>query len=194
MVGYPLDFIGHVCSRITFSSHQLRVTSIGLLFLFLTISDAIYLPMTIYDFITIFLQLPIVPSAYLCRFRTFILKTLQLIVTHFIPVYLIIMFLTGIHFKLRGQRNRVAVSTRRERSQRQMLILMISSVVYFSVCTLPYSLIRAVTIPLGSGSVNGFVVSIWSLLLTANFSYNFFIHCLMSHLFREFPVVPETSQ
>jgi hypothetical protein len=72
MVIYSLGFTGHICSLITFSSKQLRVTSTGLLFVCLGISDALYLSMTIYDFITITLHLPIMPSAYLCRFRTFI--------------------------------------------------------------------------------------------------------------------------
>jgi hypothetical protein len=71
---YPLALIGHSCSLLTFSHKSLRNNSNGLLFIFLTISDILYQSMSIHDFIVAVLQVPIIRSAYLCRFRTFILN------------------------------------------------------------------------------------------------------------------------
>jgi hypothetical protein len=70
----PLGFIGHVCSLITFSSKTLSLTSTALLFIFLALSDIVYLFMYIYDFIAITLQVPTVSNINLCHFRTFILN------------------------------------------------------------------------------------------------------------------------
>ncbi|CAF1542569.1 unnamed protein product [Rotaria sordida] len=73
---FPLGFIGHILSLVTFSSQTLRVTSTGFLFICLTLSDIIYQLMSINDFIIQVLRVPTSKSVYLCRLRTFILNFL----------------------------------------------------------------------------------------------------------------------
>ncbi len=68
LLTFPLGFIGHICSLVTFSSKSLRTTSTRLLFIFLTLSDIIYQLMLIFDFITQNLQVSITNSVYICRF------------------------------------------------------------------------------------------------------------------------------
>jgi hypothetical protein len=69
----------------------------------------------------------------------------QSIITYFILSCLMIVCLVGIHFKMRVQRTVVVTLVRKGRVQRQMLILMISSVVCFAIYTLPYSIYRIVS-------------------------------------------------
>lgn len=73
LLSSPLGFLGHVCSLSTFLSKTLRRTSIGLLFIFLSLSDVLYLAVGIYDFIALILKIPTLSSLHLCRFRMFTL-------------------------------------------------------------------------------------------------------------------------
>ena len=79
IVTFTLGLIGHSCSLLTFSQHELRATSTTLLFLTITLSDLSYQLMSLYDFILITLGLPQLSPYYipLCRFRTFILNFTQ---------------------------------------------------------------------------------------------------------------------
>lgn len=69
----PFGFLGHTCSLITFSSKTLRTTSTGFLFIFLTLSDTLYISVMIPDFLQE-ISIQIVRSEELCRFRTFALN------------------------------------------------------------------------------------------------------------------------
>jgi hypothetical protein len=268
----PLGFIGHVCSLITFSSKTLSLTSTALLFIFLALSDIVYLFMYIYDFIAITLQVPTVSNVNLCHFRTFILNfstftaswilvlialdrfirarfpfrqarlctrkvavcavgilyicaiaftyhvlqpelafvipgtnlcqptrfpptsysiffynvwpSLQLILTYFIPSGLMILCAIGSYTKVNAQQNMMGPSRRREKLQRQMLILMISSISCFIIFTWPFSIFLIVSIHFGI-SLSSIQANILSIFLSINYCYNFYIHCLTSRLFRQ---------
>jgi hypothetical protein len=123
-------------------------------------------------------------TPYILFYRN-IWPTIQLIIIYLIPTCLMIMSLIGIQVKMHGQQNLVAAPTRREKLQRQMLILMISSVACFSLCTLPYSILRAIIVRFGPSSTTAIPDSVTTILLTMNYSCNFYIHCLTSRLFRE---------
>jgi hypothetical protein len=269
----PVGFIGHICSLITFLSKTLRVSSIGILFIFLTLSDALYLLIFIRDFIVISVEVSTLQNTDLCRFRTFILnfstftsswvlvliatdrlvrtrfpyrqarfctrkvaawslailcvcsalltshvlqpeftfKTpgsnlcgparspptcysifyyntwpiLQLFITYLIPICWMIFCLIGICSKVRVQATLVIASTRRENLQRQMLILMISSVTCFAITTLPSAIYRIVYFYVGDSSSNLLETNTLMDILNMNSSYNFYLHCLASRLFRE---------
>ena len=71
MVMSPFGFIGHACSLLTFANKTLRATSTGFLFIFLTLSDILYLSVAVPEFIQE-LNISIVRSETLCRFRAFI--------------------------------------------------------------------------------------------------------------------------
>ena len=269
----PLGFLGHICSLITFSSKTLRQTSTGVLFICLTISDILYLSISIRDFITFTAKWPTIQNVYLCRVRTFIVSfstvtsawllvlialdrwvrahfphrqarlctpkvaacfvavmsvcstlfachvlqpeftftapgsalcgpprspstsysvfyydtwpILQLPVTYLIPSFVMIICSLNVYSKVRTQRTLLAASIRKERMQRQMLILMISSVVCFAVCTIPYAIYRIVYLRSAANTISPIVTNTVSTLMNSNYCYNFYIHCLTSHLFRE---------
>jgi hypothetical protein len=110
---------------------------------------------------------------------------LQVFIIYIAPACLLIVGMIGIYSKVDGQRNLVARSTRRERLQRQMLILMISSISCFIICTILYTVHRIIYLRLGTNSETTLLVSIFSIFLNMNYSYNFYINCLTSKLFRE---------
>ena len=267
-----LGFLGHAFSLITFSAKNLRLTSAGLLFICLTLSDTLYLAVSIRDFLTFTLQLPTLRSEHLCRFRTFMLSFaavtsawilvliamdrfvrtrfpyqqarictpkvaggsvagvclcsslfachvlqpsfsfstpgmnlcgparlpptpyslfyynvwpfLQLIATYFIPSCLMTVALICIYSKVRTQRILAMGSTRREKLQRQMLVLMISSVVCFAGSAVPYAVYRIIYLRSGI-SPSLVLANAVSTLLNLNYCGNFYVHCLTSQLFRE---------
>jgi hypothetical protein len=269
----PLGFLGHACSLITFSAKPLRQTSTRFLFICLTLSDLLYLIISILDFITLTLLMPIIRNDHLCRFRIFIINVttvtsswflvliavdrlirarfpyrqarlctrkiamfsvciitifsalftchilrsevaytsqvsqicgpapfpftayslfyykiwpiIQLLVTYFIPSCVMIICVAGVHSKLRAQRTQIAASIRKEKLQRQMLILMISSVACFAICTIPYSIEIIVFLRSGSYTTGGIELYLFTALRNVNYSYNFYIHCLTSKLFRQ---------
>lgn len=267
----PFGFIGHTCSLITFSSKTLRVTSIGFLFICLTISDLLYLFFFICDFLQD-INVSILRSEELCRSRAFVINfssvtsawllvliaidrlirirfpfrharlctrkmaacmtamiclyaivftyhvlqrhfafssrtsircgpvrsppteysifyyntwpTLQLIVTYVLPGTLMILILIGIYTKMRERQTVFVGLTRREKQQRQMLILMISSVAWFLICTLPCGIFRIITQRSGITPSTLLVTDILEIFRNMNYCYNFYIHCLTSQLFR----------
>ena len=269
----PWGLIGHVSSLITFSSRTLRLTSTGFLFICLTLSDVLYLLMSIRDILVQAFSVSILISAHLCRFRSFIINfsattsswllvlialdrlirtrfpfqqaqictrkvaaysvivvcicsavltsyvlhsefaytdtltnwcgparspvtsythfyfnvsgILQSFITFIIPICLIILCMIGIYSKVHVQQTTIGTSVRRERLQRQMLIMMISSVACFAICAVPYALHRIIYLRLGTTPTTTLEVSIFSIFLNMNYSYNFYIHCLASKLFRE---------
>ncbi len=269
----PLGFIGHICSLITFLSKTLSLTSTGFLFIFLTLSDAMYLLIFIRDFLVIAVGVPTLQSTDLCRFRTFILnfstftsswilvlistdrfirtcfpyqqarvctrkvaawslaavcvvsalqtchvlqpqfafKTpgtnlcgpartpptsysifyyniwpmFQLIITYIVPICVMIFCMIAIYYKVRVQRTVAMAVTRKENIQRQMLILMISNVACFSIFTLPSAIYRIIGFNLSTISTNLLIVNTLNDLLNMNYSFNFYVYCLTSRLFRE---------
>lgn len=268
----PLGFVGHACSLITFLSKTLRITSVGFLFICLTISDVLYLSMSTYEFLQD-VDVPVLRSEHVCRFYTFILNfstftsawllvliaidrlvrvrfpfrqgrlctrkvaaimatficicatvythhvlqpefaftsrtgnrcgplrsppttysifytnvwpIIQLVFTYILPSVSIIFSVIGIYSKMRVRQNAVVASMRREKQQRQMLILMISSVTWFIVCTLPFGLFRIVTQRTESTSVIRVIDDVLDVLRNMNYCFNFYIHCLTSELFRK---------
>jgi hypothetical protein len=112
-------------------------------------------------------------------------SVLQLLITYLIPICWIIFCLIGIYSKVRAQATLTNASTRRENLQRQMLILMISSVTCYTVSTLPSAMYRFCYLYLVGSSSSLLVTNILMDLLNMNYSYNFYLHCLTSRLFRE---------
>lgn len=273
VVTAPLGFIGHTCSFITFSSKSLRETSTGLLFLFLTSSDALYQLMFIYDFLVQTLQITTTYNIHVCRFRTFIFgfsnatsawllvlialdrfirarylhiqaslctrkvacyivcamcictaalnchlllpeysyfnrgsnvcgmsrtpvttytnfyfniwPILQSAVFYLLPSCLMIACAIGVYSKLRVQGLVITTATKKEKLQRQMLLLMMTSVIFFSLCTLPYSINRIINLRVGSTSTSALINAILAIFFNMNYCYNFYLRCLTSHLFRQ---------
>ena len=269
----PLGFFGHVCSLITFGSKNLRHTSIGLLFICLTICDLSYLSISIRDFLVFVIKIPTIQNEHLCRARTFIVSfatvtaawllvliavdrwirvcfpfqqvrictqkvvvystifvcicstlfachilqsnfafmapgselcgpsrypptfysvfyyqtwpILQLTITYIIPSGIIIICSISLYTKVRLQQTLVVASIRRERMQRQMFKLMISSCISFTISTIPFAIYRIVYLRSAINSINPIVTSTVSLLTNINYCANFYIHCLSSQLFRE---------
>ena len=268
----PFGFLGQICSLITFSSKSLRITSTGFLFIVLTLSDASYLLISIYDFLED-LDLPMLTSEHICRLVTFIQNfstvasawflvliamdrlvrvrfpfrqarlctrkvaaymttlvcicatlfthhvlgpefgfsnrrrnrcglprspvttysnfyfniwpILQLLFTYVLPGILMILCLIGVYYKIRRRRTIFVASVRRERQQRQMLVLMISSVSWFLICTLPYGTFRMVTQRIESTPSIRLISDILQIFRNMNYCFNFYIYCLTSHLFRK---------
>ncbi|CAF1159882.1 unnamed protein product [Adineta ricciae] len=71
LLSTPFGFVGRICSIITFSSQALRSTPTGLVFMTLTVSDMLYLFISIRDFVSVTLNLPSIRSEHLCHFREF---------------------------------------------------------------------------------------------------------------------------
>ena len=110
---------------------------------------------------------------------------LQIIFTYFISSCLMIACVVGLYDKIRRQQQHLARrSNGRERLQRQMLILMLSSIAWFIVCTWPFSILVVVSSRLGTPSPTSVETSIAAQFLNMNYCYNFYIHCLTSRLFR----------
>ncbi|CAF1084898.1 unnamed protein product [Adineta steineri] len=80
---------------------------------------------------------------------------------------------------------------RQARLHRQMLILMISSIMIFFVTTLPVSIRQIVAAyEISAGKTTDLIkiisdTSILTILLTLNYAINFYVHCLTSKLFRD---------
>ena len=93
--------------------------------------------------------------------------------------------LLGVYTKLRAQGNQFKRSTRRDRHQQQLFVLMISSGICFAICTIPYSIHRVYYLRFGIDLTTRIEIAILTIFLNVNYCYNFFIHCLTSRLFRE---------
>ncbi|CAF3414324.1 unnamed protein product [Rotaria sp. Silwood1] len=274
---FSLGLIGHSCSLLTFSQHQLRSTSTTFLFRSITLFDMFYLFMSLYDFSLINLGLPQLSPYYisLCRFRTFIINfvqtispwllvfigidrvirvrlphrkkqlctkrnvvivllvsslcavafnshvlqpsfatafsfsriicgplrvnltdygtfyyftwpALQIWINILVPALLMIVCLIAVYRKVRN----VVMVRHNQQLQKQMLVLMLSRIILFLICTLPYGIYRMFTIYLAyeQNTTEYFtyliVIAILTIFLNANFSLAFYIHCLTSTLFR----------
>lgn len=110
---------------------------------------------------------------------------LQLTITYIIPSYFMIICWISLYRKVRLQQILVVASIRRERMQRQMLKLMISSCISFTISTVPFAIYRIVYLRSAINSINPIVTSTVSLLMNINYCADFYIHCLSSQLFRE---------
>lgn len=79
VITFGLGLVGHTCSLLTFCQRELRTTSTTVLFLGTTVSDLLYLFMSLYDFFLINLGIPQLSPHYdvLCRFRTFVMNFAQ---------------------------------------------------------------------------------------------------------------------
>ncbi|CAF1464316.1 unnamed protein product [Adineta steineri] len=275
---FSLGLIGHSCSLLTFSQRQLRSVSTSLLFLIITISDILFLLMSLYDFLLINLGIPQLSPYYipLCRFRTFILNftqttsawllvctgidrlirarlphqtkrwctgknviivsviiilcstafnshvlqqsfgvafpftriicgpsqiikseystfyyitwpPLQIGVNILIPALLMVICILGIYQQIRSTGH-----VRRNQSlQNQMILLMLTKIILFLICTLPYGVYRMATISsvdpdkAVAYSIFMFITAILTILLDANYSLTFYLNCLTSSLFRQ---------
>lgn len=110
---------------------------------------------------------------------------LQILIYYFIPICFILFTLTSVCLKIRSQRTLIQVSSRRTKLQRQMFILMISSVTCFALCTIPTSIHRTLNLRFGSNSSTQTINSILNIFFNIHFSYNFYLRCLTSQLFRQ---------
>ena len=110
---------------------------------------------------------------------------LKLLITYLTPNCLMVICVFCIYAKLRLQRRLITISIRTEKLQQQMLIMMISSIVFFSICTLPYSIYLIIFWRGENQSAMLIEIAILTNFLNINYSYNFYIHCLTSRLFRE---------
>ncbi|CAF4161859.1 unnamed protein product [Adineta steineri] len=275
---FTLGLIGHSCSLLTFSQRQLRSVSTSLLFLIITISDILFLLMSLYDFLLINIGIPQLSPYYipLCRFRTFILNftqttsawllvctgidrlirarlphqtkrwctrkniiivsviiilfsiafnshvlqqsfgvafpftriicgpsqivmtgysifyyttwpLLQICINILIPAFLMVICIMGIYQQIRSTGH-----VRRNQSlQNQMILLMLTKIILFLICTLPYGVYRMATISsvdpnkAVAYSIFMFITAILTILLDANYSLTFYLNCLTSSLFRQ---------
>ena len=129
------------------------------------------------------------PNRYLPTTYTFfyyqIWPILQILITYLIPSVLMILSVIGISTKIRAQRNRIGALNHRKQLHRQMLILMLSSIVCFIICTWPFSILLIVSSRHGTSSPNSIETFILIIFLNIHYSYNFYIHCLTSRLFRK---------
>ncbi len=95
--------------------------------------------------------------------------------------------LLRIYIKVRN----VAAVRHNHQLQNQMLLLMISEMILFLTCTLPYAVYRMVTIyTLDPSKVTEYqtflvITALLTILLNANYSIAFYINCLTSTLFRQ---------
>ena len=112
---------------------------------------------------------------------------LQLCIDILVPGLLMIIALIVIYQKVRD----VAWIRRNQNLQNQMLVLMLSKTILFLICTLPYAAYRMATIySLDRNKPEEYkiflvVTALLTILLNANFSLTFYIHCLTSSLFRQ---------
>jgi hypothetical protein len=124
------------------------------------------------------------PKSYLTFYYN-IWPMFQLIITYIIPICVMIFCMIAIYSKVRVQRNLAMAAARKENIQRQMLILMISNVTFFSIFTLPSAIFRIIAFNSATVSTNLLLVNTLNDLLNMNYSFNFYIYCLTSRLFRE---------
>ncbi|CAF1003349.1 unnamed protein product [Adineta steineri] len=115
-----------------------------------------------------------------------------------IPVTLMLLGSIAIHRTIQKTKSRIqTVGTnqpqqlRQARLHRQMLILMISSIMIFFITTLPVSIrliVAAYEVSIGkTTNINKIVrdTGILTILLNLNYAINFYVHCLTSKLFRD---------
>ncbi|CAF0984662.1 unnamed protein product [Adineta steineri] len=115
-----------------------------------------------------------------------------------IPVTLMVSGSIDIHRTIQKTKSRIQTvvmnqpqQLRQARLHRQMLILMISSIMIFFVTTLPVSIrliVAAYEISVGKTTNLIKIISdtgILTILLSLNYAINFYVHCLTSKLFRD---------
>jgi hypothetical protein len=115
-----------------------------------------------------------------------------------IPACLMIAFLVGIVVNIHTRRNRLlptqqtnVQSHEKHRTHfihRQMLILMLATIVLFFFTTQPVALYRFLSATLKmqpTFSVNLLLTSIFGMITASNYALNFYLHCLTSTLFRK---------
>ena len=121
-----------------------------------------------------------------------------------LPGSCMLVFILAIAINVRKSRNQVTAveqpvqqhEKRRARFlHRQMLILMLMTVILFFFTTFPVAIFRFALSTLGiqqSFALSLLLVSIFILITTANYSLNFYLHCLTSKLFRKefFKILP----
>ncbi|CAF2411413.1 unnamed protein product [Rotaria sp. Silwood2] len=120
-------------------------------------------------------------------FYYFTWSALQIWINILVPALLMIACLIAVYRKVRN----VALVRRNQQLQKQMLLLMLSKVILFLICTLPYGIYRMFSIysSFQQNTTEYFtfliVTAILTIFLNANFSLAFYIHCLTSTLFRQ---------
>ena len=130
--------------------------------------------------------------------------TITILTVTILPGGSMLFFILAIAINVRKSRNRVTAveqpaqqhEQRRARFlHRQMLILMLMTVILFFFTTFPVAIYHFTLSTLGVQqpfALSLLLVSILSLITTANYALNFYLHCLTSKLFRKefFKVLP----
>ena len=122
--------------------------------------------------------------------------TMTLLSTIIIPASCILCFVIAIGINVKNSRNRIVPiqegnmhEKRRARFlHRQMMILMLATLILFFLTTFPVAILRFAISTLNiqlSFSLNIMLLSIFGLITEANYSLNFYLHCLTSKLFRK---------
>ncbi|CAF1033817.1 unnamed protein product [Rotaria sordida] len=120
-------------------------------------------------------------------FYYFTWPVLQIWINILIPALLMIACLIIVYQKVRS----VAMVRHNQQLQNQMILLMLSKIILFLICTLPYGTYRMLTIYLvDEQNVTKYytffiITAVLTIFLNANFSLAFYIHCLTSTLFRQ---------
>ncbi|CAF2618685.1 unnamed protein product [Rotaria sp. Silwood2] len=123
---------------------------------------------------------------------------ITILTVNIIPASCMIFFLIGITINIHNHRNRVTPIRQINLNQqekrracflhRQMLMLMIVTLMTFFLTTFPVALLRFTLSTLNiqkSLSFNLFLTSILSFITVSNYSLNFYFHCLTSKFFRK---------
>ena len=123
--------------------------------------------------------------------------TITILTVTILPGSCMLIFVLAIAINVKNSRNRVVAvdnpaqqhEKRRARFlHRQMLILMLITVIMFFLTTFPVAVFRFAFSTLQvqqSFALSLLLASIFSLITTANYSLNFYLHCLTSKLFRK---------
>lgn len=123
--------------------------------------------------------------------------TITILTVTILPGSCMLIFVVAITINVTKSRNRVVAvenpaqqhAARRARFlHRQMLILMLITVILFFLTTFPVAVLRFSLSTLGvqqSFALSLLLISIFSLITTANYALNFYLHCLTSKLFRK---------
>jgi len=128
-------------------------------------------------------------------FYTEIWPVTTLISVTILPAVCMLFFVIAIGINVRASRNRVIAiqstnSHERRRGQflqQQMLILMLATLFLFFLTTCPVAVFRFTMSTLNIQTAYSFsllLAAIFGLITTANYAFNFYIHCLSSKLFR----------
>lgn len=123
---------------------------------------------------------------------------ITLVTVTVLPAICMLIFVIAIGINVRTSRNRVVElqetnlnSHERRRNQflqRQMLILMFTTLFLFFFTTCPVALFRSAMSTFNIQtpySLSLLLAAIFGLITTANYAFNFYIHCLSSKLFRK---------